>query len=128
MTLLLDTHAFLWFVAGDPKLSATARALIEDPRNRVLLSVVSLWEIVVKTSLGKLPLGKTIAELVRDDIQGNDVELLPIHVGHLVTLAGLPLHHRDPFDRLLVAQAQTESIQLVSTDGVLDAYGISRLW
>jgi PIN domain nuclease of toxin-antitoxin system len=128
VTVLLDTHAFLWFVAGDPKLSARTRALIEDPGNRVLLSIVSLWEIVVKASLGKLPLGKTIADLVRDDVQGNDIELLPINVGHLVTLAALPLHHRDPFDRLLVAQAHTENIPLVSADAVLDGYGTTRLW
>lgn len=128
MTILLDTHAFLWFVAGDPKLSAPARAWIEDPGNRVLLSVASLWEIVVKASVGKLPLGKTVAELVRDDVQGNDIELLPVQVGHLVTLAGLPLHHRDPFDRLLIAQSRTEGAPLVSADAAVDAYGISRLW
>jgi PIN domain nuclease of toxin-antitoxin system len=128
MTILLDTHAFLWFVAGDAKLSARTRALIEDPNTRVLLSVVSLWETVVKVSIGKLPLSKTIADLVRDDVQGNDMELLPINVGHLVTLAGLPLLHRDPFDRLLVAQARTENVQLVSADPALDAYGISRFW
>jgi PIN domain nuclease of toxin-antitoxin system len=127
MTILLDTHVFLWFVAGDPKLSARTRDLIEEPRNRVLLSVVSLWEIVVKVSLGKLPLSKSIAELVRDDVQGNDIELLPVNVGHLVTLAGLPLHHRDPFDRLLVAQARTEDARMVSADAALEAYGISRL-
>jgi PIN domain nuclease of toxin-antitoxin system len=128
MTILLDTHAFLWFVAGDAKLSARARTLIEEPNTRVLLSVVSLWETVVKVSIGKLPLSKSIAELVRDDVQGNDMELLPINVGHLVTLAGLPLLHRDPFDRLLVAQAQTENVRLASADATLDAYGISRVW
>ncbi|MFL5539098.1 MAG: type II toxin-antitoxin system VapC family toxin [Longimicrobiaceae bacterium] len=128
MTVLLDTHAFLWFIAGDPKLGPRIRAVIEDPGNRVLLSIVSLWEIVVKVAIGKLPLSKTIAEVYRDDVQGNDIELLEITVGHLVTLAGLPLVHRDPFDRLLVAQASAEGVQLVSADPALDAYGISRIW
>jgi PIN domain nuclease of toxin-antitoxin system len=128
MTILLDTHAFLWFIAGDPRLAARMRTLVEDPDNRVLLSVVSLWEIVVKAAIGKLPLTKTIAEVFREDVQGNDIELLMIGVGHLVTLAGMPLHHRDPFDRLLVAQARAEGMPLMSADPVLDAYGLQRLW
>jgi len=128
MTILLDTHAFLWFVAGDARLSARARTLIEEPNTRVLLSVASLWETVVKVSVGKLPLTKSISQLVREDVQSNGMELLPINVGHLVILAGLPLLHRDPFDRLLVAQAQGENVQLASADATLDAYGISRIW
>src|SRR3982751_7111600 len=114
MTILLDTHAFLWFIAGDPKLGPRTRALIEDPQNRVLLSVVSLWEIVVKVSIGKLPLTKSLAEVFREDVQGNDIEVLPISIGHLVTLAGMPLHHRDPFDRMLIAQARAEGVALLS--------------
>jgi PIN domain nuclease of toxin-antitoxin system len=128
MSILLDTHTFLWFVAGDAKLSTRARRLIEEPNTRVLLSVASLWETVIKVSVGKLPLTKSIAQLVRDDVNGNGMELLPINVGHLVILAGLPLLHRDPFDRLLVAQAQGENVQLASADAALDAYGISRVW
>jgi len=128
MSILLDTHTFLWFVAGDAKLSTRARRLIEEPNTRVLLSVASLWETVIKVSVGKLPLTKSIAQLVRDDVKGNGMELLPINVGHLVILAGLPLLHRDPFDRLLVAQAQGENVQLASADAALDAYGISRVW
>jgi PIN domain nuclease of toxin-antitoxin system len=128
MTILLDTHAFLWFVADDAKLSARARTMIEEPNTRVMLSVASLWETNIKVTIGKLPLAKSVVELVRDDVQGNNIEMLPINVGHLVILAGLPLHHRDPFDRLPVAQAVAENVQLASADATLDAYGISRVW
>lgn len=128
MTVLLDTHAFLWFVAGDPKLSAHTRSLIEDPANRVLLSIASLWEIVVKASIGKLPLARRFPELIEHDVQGNDIQVLDITIGHLAALSTLPVHHRDPFDRLIIAQAVAESLPVVSFDSTFDRYQTRRLW
>lgn len=128
MTVLLDTHTFLWFVAGDPKLSADARRLIEDTANRVLLSTASLWEIVVKASIGKLPLSRRFPELIEHDVQGNDIQVLHITIGHLAALSTLPVHHRDPFDRLIIAQAVAESLPVISADKTFDRYPVGRLW
>lgn len=128
MTIILDTHTFLWFIAGDTKLSSQARSLIEDPNNRVLLSMVSLWEIVVKASTGKLPLSRSFADLIRQDVDGNGMEVLPTTLAHLETLATLPLLHRDPFDRLLIAQSISEGVPIIGTDLAFDQYSVTRLW
>lgn len=128
MRLLLDTHSFLWFAEGDPRLSAVARALIEDEANDLLVSVASLWEIAIKTSLGKLHLQQPFATLIPTLLQDLEIEPLGIAIDHLAAVGGLPFHHRDPFDRLLIAQAQVERIPLVSSDVILDAYGVDRLW
>lgn len=128
MTIILDTHTFLWFIAGDKKLSTQARSLIEDPNNRVLLSIVSVWEIVVKASTGKLPLSRSFVDLIGQDVDGNGIEVLPTTLAHLETLSRLPLLHRDPFDRLLIAQSISEGIPIVGTDIAFDQYSVTRLW
>ncbi len=128
MKLLLDTHAFLWFVMGSAKLSGNARALIEDPSNESLLSVASLWEMAIKVSLGKLTLSAPFADLIPEQLNLNGIGLLNIRIDHVSLLATLPFHHRDPFDRLLIAQAITEKMPVVSIDAAFDAYGITRLW
>lgn len=128
MILLLDAHTFLWFIAGDKRLSTVGRSLIEDPNNNSLVSATTLWEIAIKTSLGRLILGVPFDELVHDQIQNNGFGILPIEVEHLKSLVNLPFHHRDPFDRLLVAQAIAEEIAIVSADAVLDRYEIKRRW
>lgn len=128
MTIILDTHTFLWFIAGDAKLSPHARSLIEDPGNRVLLSIVSLWEIVVKAKTGKLPLSRSFSDLIRHDVDGNGIEVLPTTVAHLEALTLLPLHHRDPFDRLLIAQSIAEGFPIVGVDSAFDQYSVTRLW
>lgn len=128
MTLLLDTHAFLWFCQNDPALSAAAKTLIEDPANRKLVSVASCWEIAIKAGLGKLRLGEPSASYIAVALKKTGFELLPIAVQHATGVEGLPLHHRDPFDRLLVVQAIAEGLSIVSSDAALDAYGITRLW
>ncbi len=128
MKLLLDTHAFLWFVAGDDALSSRGRLAIEDLENHKLVSMVSLWEIAIKNSIGKLALEKPFEQLIPEQLQAGGFEILGISIGHLTKLAQLPLHHRDPFDRLLVAQCLAENLALLSGDGVLDANGIQRLW
>jgi PIN domain nuclease of toxin-antitoxin system len=128
VTLLLDTHAFLWFCQDDPSLSAAAKVLIEDAGNRKLVSVASCWEIAIKAGLGKLRLGELSATYIAAAISRTGFELLPISLAHATAVESLPLHHRDPFDRLLVAQLMIEGIPIVSVDSQLDAYGVTRVW
>jgi PIN domain nuclease of toxin-antitoxin system len=126
--LLLDTHTALWFLAGDPRLSARARTEIEDLANERLFSIASAWEIAIKASLGKLELSAPFEDLVPGQLRANGIKLLPLEPEHLSDLITLPFHHRDPFDRLLVAQALAEGAVLVSTDPLLDHYPIKRIW
>jgi PIN domain nuclease of toxin-antitoxin system len=128
MTLLLDTHTFLWFCQGDTNLSATAKALIEDPNSRKLLSVASCWKIAIKAGLKKLTLGEPSGIYIPTALSRTGFELLPITLEHATSVESLPPHHKDPFDRLLVAQAMAEGIPLVSADAAFDAYRITRLW
>ena len=126
--VLLDTHAFLWFVFGDPRLSERAQDVILDPKTEKILSVGSLWEIVIKTQLEKLQLGMSIEEFVGDHVIGRILTLLTIEPPHLLTYFELPLHHRDPFDRLLVAQALTLNIPIVTGDLKFKPYGVDVVW
>lgn len=128
MTLLLDTHGFLWFCQGDPLLSVSAKALIENPANRKLVSVASCWEIAIKAGLGKLTLGEPSRTYLPNALARTGFDLLGISLAHATEVEGLPLHHRDPFDRLLIAQALIEVVPIVSGDGAFDAYGVQRLW
>ena len=118
---------FLWFIMGSPTLSTHARDLIEDVTNEKFLSVASLWEIAIKYSLGKLTLSKPFDELIPQQLSLNGFELLNISIDHATMVATLPFHHRDPFDRLLIAQAAVEKMPIVSVDAVFDAYSITRL-
>ena len=128
MRLLLDTHAFLWFVAGDTTISKHARALIEDEANDKFVSLASLWEIAIKTSLLKLQLRNPFQEFIPEQLARNGFQILMLTVEHTLKVATLPFHHRDPFDRMLVAQCLVENLPLLSNDEPLDAYGIQRLW
>jgi PIN domain nuclease of toxin-antitoxin system len=128
MRLLLDSHAFLWFVLNDSRLSATAKAKIASPANEILVSPASYWEIAIKVRLGKLALKAPFDPFVADQIAINRFTILHIEPRHAAVLTTLPLHHRDPFDRLLVAQALAEQIEIVSNDPKLDLYGITRIW
>jgi PIN domain nuclease of toxin-antitoxin system len=128
MKVMLDTHTFLWFVLDDPQLSASAKTLIEDPASDVLISPASFWEIAIKVRLGKLDLRSSYDDFMHRGIVGNDFAILPIEPKHTSLLTTLPLHHKDPFDRLLVAQAKVENIAIVSADDALDAYGVQRAW
>jgi PIN domain nuclease of toxin-antitoxin system len=125
---LLDTHTLLWFVAGDSQLSQTARTFIERGDTEIYVSVASLWEITIKSSLGKLQLSAPIKQFLEEAVEGNGFILLPIEPSHLNEVHALPFHHRDPFDRLLIAQSQAEGMLFVSTDRAMDAYGITRIW
>src|SRR5947209_5728200 len=105
MRLLLDMHSFLWFISGSDQLTARARTLIEDSNNERFVSAGSLWEIAIKVSIGKISLTEPFSTLIPREIQANAMIVLPLLVTHLAKVAELPLHHRDPFDRLLAAQA-----------------------
>jgi PIN domain nuclease of toxin-antitoxin system len=128
MILLLDSHAFLWFCQGDAALSAPAKALIQDPAHWKLVSIASCWEIAIKAGLGKLTLGEPSSTYFTNALARTGFELLPISLGHATATEQLPLHHRDPFDRPLIAQATVEGISIVSADAIFDKYGITRLW
>jgi PIN domain nuclease of toxin-antitoxin system len=130
MELLLDTHSFLWYVTGDTALSTLASSLIADRANRPLVSVVSMWEVAIKYGKGKLLLSKPPEDLFREEMLANDFHLLDLRPHHVFLAGSLPpvVGHKDPFDRVLVAQAQAEGIPLVSGDAALDAYGVTRLW
>ena len=126
--VLLDTHALLWFLADDARLGDAARATIENPATTVLASTASLWEIAIKHSLGKLALARPFDDLFPAQLEANAIDLLPIRPDHLATLIGLPMHHRDPFDRLLIAQALTERVPLLSRDAAFADYSVAVVW
>ena len=128
MKHLLDTHAFLWAVDDSPLLSRLAHNAIEDGENELFLSVASLWEIAIKLSIGKLRLDIPFLDLAVHAPAAHGVEVLPITLQHLDAVYRLPFHHRDPFDRLLIAQCQVEDIALISRDEAFDDYGVDRLW
>lgn len=128
MDLLLDSHAMLWFFWDDPKLSSAAKTLIEDPDNRKLVSIASCWEIAIKAGLGKLTLGEPSQSFLNREIPRNNFELLSISLDHATSVEDLAQHHKDPFDRLIIAQAIAEGIPVVSNDPAFDAYPVRRLW
>lgn len=128
MSLLLDTHTFLWFIQGSSNLSDVARDLIEDPENERFLSVASLWEMSIKVSIGKLVLGMSLTELVTSQIYGNAIKLLSIQPEHLDELSKLPFNHKDPFDRLIIAQSLAEKVPIVTKDNAFGSYPITILW
>ncbi len=128
MSLLLDTHVILWFLANDPKLSQVALTAILDPLNIRWVSPISLLEIAFKNRIGKLPLPEPFGQMFPASLTAADIHLLPMEAQHIEPLTTLVLHHKDPFDRLLGATAQTEGLILVSADRAFDAYGVARLW
>lgn len=128
MRLLLDTHAFLWFVLNDPSLSAKARDLIAEAENEVFVSPATYWELAIKISLGKYSLEGAFEAFFADQLARNDFNILPIQIAHAAVLSRLPFVHRDPFDRMLVAQAMAEGISLVSGDEMLKGYPVNVVW
>ena len=127
MSVLLDTHTFLWFNLNDVRLSAVGRRAIENA-GKVLISPASYWELAIKISSGKYTLAAPYDIFWRKGIDDNAFDILPIEIRHTSKLISLPFHHKDPFDRLVVAQALVEDIPLVSADAGLDAYGVKRIW
>ena len=127
MNLLLDTHTLIWFFESDSRLSSTAKALIENPSNQNFFSVASVWEIVIKQNLGKLNLSRPLDQIL-NHIQKNGIELVSINAEQALKVGELPLHHRDPFDRLLIAQSLILGYSIVSKDDKIDLYLHTRLW
>jgi PIN domain nuclease of toxin-antitoxin system len=115
-------------VSGNAKLSQPARALIEDSTTQPFLSVASLWEMAIKISLGKLTVGQPFETFVMEQLTRNGIGLLSISLEHTTAIISLPFHHRDPFDRLLLAQAQVENLPFISADPIFDMYGVKRIW
>jgi PIN domain nuclease of toxin-antitoxin system len=128
VTILLDTHTILWFWWDDPQLSAAAKALILDPANRKLVSPATPWEVAIKVSLKKLDIGGPYQGFFPRQMALTNFDYLAVTDDHLAAVAALPFHHRDPFDRLIAAQAMTEGVPVVSADAAFDPYGVTRLW
>lgn len=126
--LLLDTHAFLWWVNDAPELTDAARLAIADANNVCCLSMASCWEMAIKSSLGKLRLARSIERFVSEQLAANGFVLLNIELRHAAKLEKLPFHHRDPFDRLLIAQAISEKLTIISADSVFSEYNVKLLW
>jgi len=129
MSYLLDTSAFLWFVTGDRKLSRLASRILENSSDDFYLSMASLWELAIKANLGRgLELPSPFAEFVEVELQAERIQILDIQLAHVKRVADLPLIHRDPFDRLLIAQSLVENLPMITNDSVFDAYQVQRVW
>lgn len=128
MRALLDTHALLWFLLDDSRLPETAREVIADGANAIAVSPASYWEIAIKISLGKYRLPEPYGPLMERELERNMLSILPILPRHTSVLTDLPFHHRDPFDRLLIAQCLADGLPIVSGDACMDDYGVDRIW
>lgn len=128
MRALVDTHVFLWWVTDDPALSERARRVIQEPDNDVYFSVASAWEIVIKAALGRLTVAGDLEAFVRGHVSRNAFRILPVHLEHALKVYSLPAHHRDPFDRLLVAQASLEGLPIVTADPWMRRYDVEVIW
>jgi PIN domain nuclease of toxin-antitoxin system len=127
MKFIIDTSTFLWFIHDSPQLSTDAKNLLESD-NDILISIVSLWEIAIKVNIGKLTLPDNYENFIPEQLVLNDIEVLPIRMADLAIYATLPLHHRDPYDRLLIAQAMTDKVSIIGSDVAFDSYSINRIW
>jgi PIN domain nuclease of toxin-antitoxin system len=128
MRLLLDTHTFIWWDSEPAKLSAQALALSQDQQNSLLLSVTSVWEMQIKLQLDKLKLILSLSEIIENQQQTNHLGILPVLLSHVLALQSLPAHHKDPFDRLLIARANVEDVIIVSNDPMFPKYTNKALW
>lgn len=127
MALLLDTHTLIWYLEGDAQLSDTAKKRLSDQSERRCVSAVSIWEMAIKINLGRLEIKKPLSDLP-NFLSANDFEWLPLSFDHSLAYLSLPLHHRDPFDRMLIAQASAEGLTIVTRDPHFTAYGVPVLW
>lgn len=127
MKILLDTHVWLWMTAEPERLGRDALALVEDPSNEILLSAASAWEIAIKVGIGKLQLPESPSTYIPSRMQAGGVTSLPVTVAHAAAVAGLPHYHRDPFDRILIVQAQIEGVPFLTSDPQIEAYDIERI-
>ncbi len=128
MKLLLDTHTFIWWDSEPAKLPPQVLHLLQNPQHQFLLSVACVWEMQIKSQLGKLKLDAPLTDIVTGQQQTNRLEILPVTLAHVLALDQLPLHHKDPFDRLMIAQALVENAKLVSGDSVFKNYPVDVIW
>ena len=128
MKYLLDTHTLLWIVTNDPRLSKKAKNAYLNSENLICFSIASLWEMAIKISLKKLSIEEPLSEFIQNQIKANDIKFLNIEVPHILALENLAYHHRDPFDRLIIAQSIHEEITILSSDKIFDLYPIKRFW
>lgn len=128
MKVLVDTHAILWWLDGDARLSRRARRILENSENRRLVSIASLWEIAIKIALGRLPSDDLSLRMIVDQLSEQEFEILPIGLEAVLRLEKLPAFHRDPFDRLLIAHALQEHLPLLTTDAAIEQYPIATIW
>lgn len=126
--ILLDTHVFIWLDIAPQKLSTTAQHILTDPNQPLYLSLVSVWEMQIKMQLNKLSLQNSLRETIQSQQQVNGIQLLPIRLDHVLAVASLPFHHRDPFDRLLIAQTRVEALRLLTNDGDIQKYDVDAVW
>ena len=127
MNFILDTHTLIWFLEINPQLSSLAKKTIENDSHKIFIRIASIWEIAIKVQTGKLSLTKTLEEIILET-EKLQIEILTIDTSHVLSLQKLPLHHRDPFDRIIIAQAITENFQIVSKDEQFDLYRAKRVW
>jgi len=128
MKLLLDTHALLWLITEDDRLSFAARNIFLSSENELYFSAVSFWEIGIKISLKKLILKKEWVKIIKKELVINEIQWLPVDMNHCEIVAELPFHHRDPFDRMLIAQAMVEGLNILSCDGMFSKYDVTSIW
>ena len=128
MQFLLDTHTFLWFILDSPNLSTSAKTIIETASNNRLLSVASIWEMAIKSSIGKLTFNQPFERFIPYQLRINDIKLLEIQLAHTVAIVNLPFYHRDPFDRLIIGQSIVENIPVITADSAFEEYPIQILW
>ncbi len=128
MRYLIDTHTLLWIVTDNPELSKTAKKLYLDQSNEIFFSLASIWEMAIKISIGKLSIEKSLQDFTEHHIIANDIKIHPIQLSHVLRIEKLPFHHRDPFDRLIIAQGIEDNIPIISSDQIFDLYQVKRLW
>ena len=127
MAYLLDTHSLLWFISGDKQLPVAVKSIIKDIRQSCFISAASLWEITIKLQIKKLELGISLNELF-EFVDRNQIEIIPINFEHLILLSNLPVHHNDPFDRLIIAQAISEDLVVITRDKLFKQYKVKQFW
>lgn len=128
MRVLLDTHTFLWWITDDPRLSRKVRGIIGNGKNQIFLSAASGWEIAIKAKLGRLQVPDELERFIPEQLALNAIEILPVQMSHALHVYALPDHHHDPFDRLLIAQAQLESLPILTTDPQIVRYSVKVIW
>lgn len=128
MNILLDTHVLIWLDLEPEKLSPSAKKILADTENMLFLSVVSVWEMQIKSQIGKLSHSKALSEVIQEQRKINRIQILSVELPHVLKVGELPLHHRDPFDRLLIAQALVEDMTILSKDAVFQQYNANVIW